>query len=434
MPRLEGNPKVMSNPIEATPAENPPKKPKHSNPLWDWMQYFVSLAIVGVTLGWLTIGSHGSHSGTDAETARAASPVPVRVAADASIEIDRGSPLGQKLEVVTIHSEEVRDPILQVTGSVLASRRPGSSEEGNFWQFNTIDLLDTYTAWEKARADIKFAESQLKRVRELSTAKEGALQREIERLEKLVKSGTETEKNLVEKRTDLMQTKILDGKDIYETETSIKTAKRQENALALQLQQAGLDSELLDNASPDMDVVAADVPEGRLNRIVVGQSCQARFYGLPDIKFPGKVSTLSAVLSSEHRTLRVLFLLSDPDDRLRPGMFAEIGLGMDPRNVLRIPAKSVIHVGHEDYVLVARNANEKSGPTNAGEGDKAPLVVTARRVVVHELINEMVEVDSGVSDHEQVLAENAILLKPQLVQSLRLSASTNASAAQGSHP
>lgn len=413
------NPPTVSTPVPVTkPTTN------RLSATADWIQYFVSLGVVVAVLAWMIFGPK-HHAGEVKENSSSAdTATPASVSSTGSIDVVAESPLGAKLELYLVELSDVRDPLLQVTGSVLASRRPGRHDAADYWQFNTSSLLETYSSWEKAQADITFMESQLKRVQELSVAKQSTLQRSIERLEKLVRVGTETERDLTTQRTDLMQTQIRDKKEIYETEIAVKAAIRQENAFALQLQQAGLETDLLNSAAADIDVVAADVPEGRLDRIAIGQSCIAHFYGLPDLKFDGKVATLSPVLSSEQRTLRVLFLLKDPEDQLRPGMFAEIGLGTDPRRVIRVPAPSVLHIGREDYVLVVESLATKdikpSDPT-------ALLRFRPRLVRVHELINGQVEIEQGLAEGDRIVARNSILLKPLVIRALSLQPASSTS-------
>jgi hypothetical protein len=100
----------------------------------------------------------------------------------------------------------------------------------------------------------------------------------------------------------------------------------------------------------------------------------------------------------------VLFAIDDAEDLLRPGMFAEIGLGIDPRSVLHIPPESIISTGGLDYVLVRK-----------GDSDWR---VTA--VQIGELRELGVEVHGGLEDGDQVIGRGAILLKPLIVESLRV--------------
>ena len=94
-----------------------------------------------------------------------------------------------------------------------------------------------------------------------------------------------------------------------------------------------------------------------MSRVKLGQGCDARFFGLPEQLFPGKVRAIAPVLSKERRSLRVLFAISDPHDQLRPGMFADIGLGTDARIALLVPPEAIVHVGRSDYVLL-RGGND----------------------------------------------------------------------------
>jgi hypothetical protein len=109
------------------------------------------------------------------------------------------------------------------------------------------------------------------------------------------------------------------------------------------------------------------------------------------------------VLSKERRSLRVLFDIADPQDHLRPGMFAEIGLGTDAREALLIRPEGVVHVGRADYVLVG--------------GSDGQWRVT--EVQVGELREAMVEVLSGLQAGDRVAGPGVILLKPYIVQALQ---------------
>src|SRR5205085_1314404 len=124
-----------------------------------------------------------------------------------------------------------------------------------------------------------------------------------------------------------------------EAETALLKAKRDELTFARQLQQAGLDPALLTSVTSDVDIVMADVPERFLGTVKVEQQCQAEFFGIPKQLFRGKVKSIAPVISKERRSLRVLFTIEDLNDQLRPGMFAEIGLGIDEREALLAPSE-----------------------------------------------------------------------------------------------
>lgn len=369
---------------------------------WQWIQLVGSVGIVGAALAWLIWGEKPHQ----AQPTVTKGPPPVRLDDDGAILVERDSTLFKKLKVASVAHEEVNEPLVTTSGSVLASRRPGGESGQDFWQFQSPDALDTYTDWEKAIADLDFAKTQVTQIKELATAKEKPLQAAIERMEKLVKSGTESERTLVAQKAELLQTQIMDRKSVYEAETAVKVAERRLQAITLQLEQHGLSSELLHTSSPELDVVLAEVPEGKLSRIVVGQNCVAHFYGIPDVEFSGKVEAILPVLSTEKRTLRVLLFIQDPNDILRPGMFAEIGIGIDPRSAIRVSADAVVHYGPSDYVI------------RVVDSDKGPLRLRPEKVSVSELVRGSVEVATGLQNGEQIVTANAILLKPLLMQSI----------------
>ena len=147
-----------------------------------------------------------------------------------------------------------------------------------------------------------------------------------------------------------------------------------------------------------------------MSRVKLAQGCEARFFGFPGQSFSGKVRAIAPVLSKERRSLRVLFAISDPKDQLRPGMFADIGLGTDARDALLIPAEAIVHVGRFDYVLV-RNESDDWRVTE---------------VQVGEMHETAVEVLGGLRAGDQVAAQGVILLKPCIIEALRARPSTRA--------
>ena len=318
------------------------------------------------------------------------------------IAVQAGSLLEKKLAIVPASREQITTPVLTVTGSVVAHLRAGSEPAEDRWQFSSPELLTTYADWQKARTEVDFAEKQLNKTRELTTARLTAQTKVVERLRKLVAAGTEAIKDLAAEEANLLQTQLEGQKAVFEAEAAVKVAARNRAALERQLFQAGVDPHLLARADEGATIVMADVPEVKVGLVAAGQACEARFYGLPEMVFPGKVSSLAPTLSGERRTLRVFFELNDQHGRLKPGMYAEIGLGTDPRQTVLLPADSVLHVGHSDYVLV----------------ETEPGVWRVTEVKVGEQDGTRVEILDGLQGGERVIGNGAILLKPVVAQAV----------------
>ena len=405
----------MTNPLTSVASKSPPKTSPSVPPtnsrwprLWARTQFVLCLVLTGGALAYL-LWRPETGAPTAVDDHRSAPGEAVRLSGPKCIRIQPDCPLCQKLQVTTVQPTKITTPVLTVTGMVMASLRPGNGKGTDYWQFNSSELLTAFTDWQKATADITFAETQLAQIRQLADTRVNAQQKLVDRLKKLVAAGTDTEKDLAAAQTELIQSQIQGRKEVHEAETAVRLARRAEAALARQLEQAGLEPDLLRSAAADVDVVVADVPEGLVSRVKTGQGCEARFFGFPDQSFSGKVRAIAPVLSKERRSLRVLFAISDPRDQLRPGMFAEIGLGTDARDALLIPPEAIVHVGRADYVLVGN-----------GNGDWRVTEVS-----VGELHDAAVEILGGLHAGEQVAGKGAILLKPYIIQAVQTRSSTH---------
>lgn len=395
----------MTNSTEHSPAANSP--PAQSRrpwaKIWAAAQFYVAVALTAGFAAYLFLFPHGL-SRSAAEPPRPKPVEVVQAVGRRTIQIHKGSGLDEKLELTSVHEARISSPLLTVTGTVAASLRPGGKAGSDFWQFNSPEVLTAYTDWQKAVADVTFAETHLKQVQDLAKTRLTAQQKVVDQLERLVKVGTESLKSLAAEQTLLAESDIQGKKEVHEANSALLLARRQEAALSRQLQQSGLEPSMLQAATADLDIIVADVPEAFLSRVKAGQQCRAKFLGLPDQNFGGVVKSILPVLSRERRTLRLLFVIDDPMDQLRPGMFGEIGLGTEPRDALLAPAEGILHVGRADYALVA-----------AGTEGLWRVV----EVQVGEPQSGQVEVLSGVADGDRVIGKGAILLKPIVVRSLQ---------------
>jgi multidrug efflux pump subunit AcrA (membrane-fusion protein) len=394
---------MTSTPTSALPS--PPAKLVPTGWRWGWLwsrgQFVVALAATTAFLVYLLVNPFEPPI---EPVQRVAPPAEVvTIPGPGLIHVAPGSPFDKKLQVVPVRKAVISEPMLTVTGRVVASLRPGSSKGSDYWQFDSADTLTAYTDWQRAQADIVFYETQLELVKQLATTRLQAQREVVKRLEKLVEAGTDTLKDLTAEKATLIQVEITGRQEIHQAETALRVARREEATQARRLQQAGLSVELLQSVSSDIDIVMADVPEGRLNQVKIGQGCMARFFGLPKEPFPGRVKSIAPVLSAERRSLRVLFTIDDPDDKLRPGMFAEIGLGTDQRTSMLIPADAVLHIGRTDYVLMAAEENTWK----------------VTEVQVGEPFRNEIQILEGLREGDRVIAKGAILFKPLVIRSLK---------------
>ncbi len=326
----------------------------------------------------------------------------VRVAGPGTLAVVPDSVFGKKLEVVTLRTETVAIALFSVTGSIAAQLRPGEGDRQDRWQFATPETQSAWADWRRTRGEITFDERQLRASRDLAESRVKAQTAAVERLRKLVEVGTDTQRDLALEQATLAQARLEGQKEVFATQSALVSATRTAAGLERQLQQAGVDSKLLASAPEGTVIVAAEVPEARLSEVRVGQACVARFYGSPEATYRGRVRSLGTAVSRERRTLPVLFELRDEQGRLRPGMFADVGLGADEREVLLVPAEAVLHVGRADYILVAAE----------------PSLFRVATVRVGESYEGRLQVVEGAKPGDRVVSSGAILLKPYVASAL----------------
>jgi multidrug efflux pump subunit AcrA (membrane-fusion protein) len=327
----------------------------------------------------------------------------ISVSGPLQLKMEGNSLLADKMTVIQLKREQINSPLMTVTGSVVAHLKPGDRASEDRWQFNSVELSSLYADWQKARTEMDFANKQLAKTRELTRAQMDSQQHVVERLRKLVATGTEATRDLSAAEAYQLEVQLQGQKDVFQAETELSNAIHSHADLERRLVQAGADPALLQQVETGAVLVMADVPEVRISLVATGQSCVAHFYGLPEHPFSGVLRSLAPSLSPERRTLRVFFELNDPESRLKPGMYAEIGLGTDARSALLIPPDALLHIGQQDFVLVADSHQDEWKVTRVRAGDRA---------------GDRVEILEGLAGTETIIAQGAILLKPLVVQAL----------------
>jgi RND family efflux transporter MFP subunit len=88
--------------------------------------------------------------------------------------------------------------------------------------------------------------------------------------------------------------------------------------------------------------VFCDVPENDVPHLRIGDPAVVKPSGFDNKSFVGKVTRFSLRLDPETRNMRTEIDLQNPDERLYPGMYAEVSLEMNRRpNALTVPTATV---------------------------------------------------------------------------------------------
>jgi RND family efflux transporter MFP subunit len=131
------------------------------------------------------------------------------------------------------------------------------------------------------------------------------------------------------------------------------------------------------------------IPEQSVSLIKVGQPVRVSVEAYPGELFNATVKYVSPSLRADQRALTVEAVASNPDGRLKPGLFAT-ALIQQPQSVpaLLVPATAIERVAgtHRIYVV---------------KGDK----VEERVITSGETVGTQIEITSGLSKGDVVAAE-----------------------------
>lgn len=104
------------------------------------------------------------------------------------------------------------------------------------------------------------------------------------------------------------------------------------------------------------------LPQQHLARLRTGQTVRLTCDALPDETFSGRVSAITPLVDAETRNLSVQATVSNPSERLRPGMFVTVALGLSEQRPVRvIPATAVLYAPYGDSVFVVEQAKDRKG-------------------------------------------------------------------------
>jgi cobalt-zinc-cadmium efflux system membrane fusion protein len=144
--------------------------------------------------------------------------------------------------------------------------------------------------------------------------------------------------------------------------------------------------------------VEADVFERDLHLVRAGEQADVATNAYPDVQFRAQVTRVSDVLDPTTRTVKVRFLVANPQLRLKPEMFATVTLLVDEvESAVTVPASAVITEGEKTFVYVAI----------------ADHAFARRLVQTVADSREVRRIVQGLDERDRVVTAGALLLRSQ---------------------
>ncbi len=141
--------------------------------------------------------------------------------------------------------------------------------------------------------------------------------------------------------------------------------------------------------------ILAEVFESQSSWVKEKQPADVRLSYLPGREWEGTVEYIYPSLNEQTRTLKVRLVFPNPDEVLKPNMFANVSIYGGPKNdVLIIPSEALIRTGGDARVILAE-----------GKGRFKP-----RKVVVGIESGDFIEIQQGLMEGDRVVTSGQFLI------------------------
>jgi len=146
------------------------------------------------------------------------------------------------------------------------------------------------------------------------------------------------------------------------------------------------------------------VPQQDAAQVRMGRQVRIAARELAGIEFGGRVTALDSVVDPSTRNIQVQATLSNPENKLRPGMFvqAELGLG-ESQTVITVPTSGISYAPYGDSVFVVTTLKDEKGKSYLGVRQQFVKVGGAR--------GDQVGVLSGLKPGDEVVTSGVFKLR-----------------------
>jgi Cu(I)/Ag(I) efflux system membrane fusion protein len=160
--------------------------------------------------------------------------------------------------------------------------------------------------------------------------------------------------------------------------------------------------------------ILAEVPEANIASVNIGTRALVDVPASGRPPFHARIDFIYPTLSERTRTLRVRLSAANPNGALRPGLYGTVAFESAGTQVITVPRDSVVDTGAEQHVFVAT-------------GD----LFEPRTVILGVQLTDRVEIRSGLTEGERIVAAGVFLLDSE--SRLRATGSAGEHSAHAGH-
>jgi membrane fusion protein, multidrug efflux system len=146
------------------------------------------------------------------------------------------------------------------------------------------------------------------------------------------------------------------------------------------------------------------VPQQDTPKVIAGHVIRVTNSDLPGMAFTGRITALDSVINEQTRNIQVQSIVTNKDNKLRPGMFVQVELPLgEPRQVIPLPASAINYAPYGDSVFVVVEMKDAKGNIYRGVRQQVVKIEGSR--------GDQVAVVSGLNPGEEIVSSGAFRLR-----------------------
>src|SRR5438477_5021931 len=147
------------------------------------------------------------------------------------------------------------------------------------------------------------------------------------------------------------------------------------------------------------------VPQQESNKVQIGRTLRITSDNLPGVQFAGRVTAVDSVINEATRNIQIQATLSNPQGKLRPGMFVQVDVGIGAsRQVVTLPASAINYAPYGDSVFVVTDLQDP-------QSKKTYRGVRQQFVKVEGSRGDQVAIISGLNAGDEVVSSGVFKLR-----------------------
>lgn len=146
------------------------------------------------------------------------------------------------------------------------------------------------------------------------------------------------------------------------------------------------------------------VPQQDSGKVVAGHVLRVTSTDAPGVNFTGRIIALDSVINEQTRNIQVQAIVTNKDNKLRPGMFVQVELPLgSPKQVIPLPASAINYAPYGDSVYIVSNMTDPKGRSYKGVRQQVVKVEGSR--------GDQVGVISGLNPGDEVVSSGVFKLR-----------------------